>query len=306
MRFAVMAILLGVGGFAAAGLAQEPDNARPTAPAVVKAPLAVTVRPPATAPGPGGRRGAADPGAAPAGGRGSDGMRVFLGLGPKPDLATALQGEPLFQASCAACHGADARGTNKGPNLIYSPLVITDTDGSQVGPVIRQGRGAMPGFANFTPDQLHQLQQYMAQLVEDVANRGTYSYLPNLHDGVASAGKEFFDRNCAACHSAGGDLKGFGKGKTYEVLQRAWMAPRGSQPPTISVTRGKDIITGRLQSVDDFDIVLIDAGGQTRNIPRGGDVSFVVDDKMAAHNALMVKLRDADMHNVTAYLETLQ
>lgn len=306
MRFPIIAVVIGMAGFAVAASAQERDESRqPVAAAPANAPLAVTVRPPATAPG---RRGAAgDPGPEGAGGgRGSDGNRVFLGLGPKPDLATALRGEPIFQANCASCHGADARGTDKGSNLILSPLVITDTDGSQVGPVIRQGRGAMPAFANFTAEQMHQLQQYMAQLVEDVANRGTYSYLPNLHDGVASAGKDFFDRNCAACHSAAGDLKGFGKGKKYEILQRAWMAPRGTQTPTVTVTSGKEIITGKLQSVDDFDIFLIDAGGQVRDIPRGRGVSYVVDDKMAAHNALVVSLTNADMHNVTAYLETLQ
>src|SRR5581483_8875211 len=212
---------------------------------------------------------------------------------------------PIFQAQCASCHGADARGTDRGPNLIRSVLVITDTDGSQVGPVILHGRGAMPAFADVTPEQMHQLQQYMAQLVEDVANRGTYSYLPNLQDGVAAAGKVFFDKNCAGCHSVTGDLKGFGKGKPYQAIQRAWLAPR-PRPATVTVTTPGQTISGRLQSLDDFDIVLSDASGQSRDIARGRGVSFVVDDPMAAHNRLAGSLTNADMHDVTAYLETLQ
>lgn len=290
---------------AGAAYAQEPDaSPRSGSPSAQSgAPLAVTVRP---APGRGAGA-AGNPGPEGAGGgRGSEGNRVFLGLGPKPDLQTALKGEPIFQANCASCHGADARGTSKGSNLILSPLVITDTDASQVGPVIAHGRGAMPAFPNFSADQMHQLQQYMAQLVEDVANRGTYTYLPNLHDGDAAAGKAFFARNCASCHSADGDLKGFGRGKRYEVIQRAWLAPRNAQPATITVTRGKEIITGKLQSADDFDILLTDAGGQVRDIPRDKTVSYVIDDRMAAHNELVRKLTNADMHNVTAYLETLQ
>ncbi|MEN8239719.1 MAG: cytochrome c, partial [Actinomycetota bacterium] len=31
-----------------------------------------------------------------------------------PELVTA--GEPLYQASCASCHGTDLRGTDKGPS----------------------------------------------------------------------------------------------------------------------------------------------------------------------------------------------
>lgn len=39
-----------------------------------------------------------------------------------PDLVAA--GEPLYQASCAVCHGTDLRGTDKGPShlsVVYEP-----------------------------------------------------------------------------------------------------------------------------------------------------------------------------------------
>ena len=58
-----------------------------------------------------------DPPAAPPGqgrggrgGRGGQGTREFLGLGRPPDPAVAARGEKLYAASCAFCHGADARG----------------------------------------------------------------------------------------------------------------------------------------------------------------------------------------------------
>lgn len=38
------------------------------------------------------------------------------GVVPVPDAALVAQGEPLYQASCASCHGADLRGTDKGPS----------------------------------------------------------------------------------------------------------------------------------------------------------------------------------------------
>ncbi|MEN8040081.1 MAG: c-type cytochrome [Actinomycetota bacterium] len=39
-----------------------------------------------------------------------------------PELVAA--GDPLYQASCAACHGTDLRGTDKGPShlsVVYEP-----------------------------------------------------------------------------------------------------------------------------------------------------------------------------------------
>ncbi|MCB1041206.1 MAG: cytochrome c [Acidimicrobiales bacterium] len=51
-------------------------------------------------------------------GSGSDG-----GAGPSPDDQLAI-GEATYQASCAACHGTDLRGTDRGPShlsIVYEP-----------------------------------------------------------------------------------------------------------------------------------------------------------------------------------------
>ncbi len=43
---------------------------------------------------------------------------------PVQDAELVTQGEPLYQASCASCHGADLRGTDKGPShlsIVYEP-----------------------------------------------------------------------------------------------------------------------------------------------------------------------------------------
>ena len=43
---------------------------------------------------------------------------------PVQDAALVAQGEPLYQASCASCHGADLRGTDEGPShlsVVYEP-----------------------------------------------------------------------------------------------------------------------------------------------------------------------------------------
>src|SRR3982751_5068164 len=59
-----------------------------------------------------------------AGLRGAAPARQVMGAGPgdRPavDVAAADRGKAVWTTDCASCHGADARGTEKGPNLIRS------------------------------------------------------------------------------------------------------------------------------------------------------------------------------------------
>ncbi len=65
---------------------------------------------------------------------------VSLGLGRVPDAAAAKRGEPLFQANCQACHGAQARG-GQAPSLVRSVLVLHDDDDVEIPQIIKNGRG---------------------------------------------------------------------------------------------------------------------------------------------------------------------
>ena len=51
-------------------------------------------------------------------------------------------GKATWTASCASCHGADARGTEKGKNLIRSLMVLHDRSGSEIGPFLKKGHPA--------------------------------------------------------------------------------------------------------------------------------------------------------------------
>src|SRR5580658_9646787 len=68
----------------------------------------------------------------------------------------AAAGDALFQQSCSFCHGRDAMGGETGPDLTQSKLVLTDTDGSKISEVVREGRTTgdkkMPAFQFSTPE----------------------------------------------------------------------------------------------------------------------------------------------------------
>ena len=69
------------------------------------------------------RAGVAFVGALLVAGCGAD-TTVFVAEIPAQDPALVARGEALYQASCADCHGADLRGTDRGPSHlseIYEP-----------------------------------------------------------------------------------------------------------------------------------------------------------------------------------------
>jgi cytochrome c553 len=51
----------------------------------------------------------------------------------------------LFTRTCALCHGADARGTDRAPSLVNSDQLRGMPD-SDIADIIRKGKNKMPAF----------------------------------------------------------------------------------------------------------------------------------------------------------------
>jgi hypothetical protein len=66
------------------------------------------------------------------------------------------------------------------------------------------------------------------------------------------------------------------------------------------------MISGRVTQVSDFRITVVDSDGQTHVIDRVPGINIQMKDPLAPHQAMIVALKNDDMHNVTAYLETLK
>ena len=66
---------------------------------------------------------------------------MLAGAGPsdKPvvDPAAADRGRKVWASECIDCHGTQARGGDKGPNLVRSVIVLRDRYGSQIGPFLK-------------------------------------------------------------------------------------------------------------------------------------------------------------------------
>jgi cytochrome c oxidase cbb3-type subunit III len=266
-------------------------------------------------------------GRGPATGRGGRGGRGGLGAGnvyTTYDEATLQRGKTLFTAQCGFCHGANAKGGEGGPDLLRAVPVLDDENGNLIGPIVLNGRSerGMPKF-DLPPDAIADIAAFLHEGIRAAAQRNTYK-LQNIVTGDARAGEAYFNGagKCSACHSVTGDLAGIGAKYDPVTLQGKFLMPRGgrggrgganeSEPATNPITvtvilLGGQTFKGKLERIDDFVVSLTDANGDYHSFTRHGDTPKVaLSDPLQAHLDQLLKYRDTDIHNLTAYLVTLK
>jgi len=127
------------------------------------------------------------------------------------------EGQKLFAANCATCHGQQAQGTANGPSLIGVGAASVDF---QVGtgrmPMEANGPQAPAKTVQFTDEQIKALSAYVASLAPGPA-------IPSqseLEGGNASSGGELFRINCAMCHNVAGAGGALTEGKYAPALNK--------------------------------------------------------------------------------------
>ena len=231
------------------------------------------------------------------------------------------RGKALYGVHCNFCHGSDARGGEGGPNLLRSELVLNDRSGELIAPVVQDGKGEMPKL-NLTSGQIADIAAYVHSF--RVAGYDASRMVPpSILVGDAKTGEATFRAKCGSCHSVTGDLKGIGaRIPDAKQLQNGFLMPggggrggRGGRGPTFNVPPTTVTVTpaagpkveGRLVRIDDFLVVLTDSDGVQRSIRRDGDVPKVeIHDPLEAHKNLLPTYTDKQIHDLTAYLVTLQ
>jgi cytochrome c oxidase cbb3-type subunit 3 len=228
---------------------------------------------------------------------------------PSPDLVK--QGAQQFQQSCGFCHGADATG-GRGPDLVRSALVAHDENGNLIGDVIRQGRPdkGMPALA-LSNSQIQAIAAFLHNRVnEGIESSGLPKQYPieKLLTGSADEGKAYFEGagGCTSCHSPTGDLKGIATKLAPLNLEAQMLYPEHAPPTkaTVVLPSGEHI-EGTLTHFDEFTVTLRDAAGWQRSFSRD-EVMVEMDDPLAAHQKLLVKITPKQMHDLFAYMETLK
>jgi len=243
--------------------------------------------------------------------------------GAKEDPAAVERGTKLYATHCAGCHGKTGRGNPGAPDLIRSIVVLTDEKGILISPVLRNGRPdqGMPK-PNLSEPQIADLVAWLHVQTYSAGHRNTYAFL-DIVTGNPKEGEAYFNGagGCTKCHAVDGDLKGIASRFDSMSLQQRWLGPRGGggggrggpaptarNAMTVKVTLPSgETVSGRLDRVDDFSVSLRDASGKYQSFFREGNVPKVeITDPLRAHVEMLPKFKDADIHNVTAYLVTLK
>ncbi len=258
--------------------------------------------------GRGGRRGGAGAG---------DSMRVFLGLGPAPDAAAAKKGEPLYKENCATCHGESAHGA-QGPNLVRSVVVLHDEKGEEIGPVVRGGRpqAGMPAFPE--PERGRRLQhrgvsssaggtggqpRHLWRHLRRPA-RTRPAGMPNRarHSSTARAGAP------SAIRPRGDMAKIGAKYPQAAALQARFLWPAQRGP---AQGQGDHGLRGnrrrRRPKPEGFRCILDGRGAASTISGRATRCKVEIEDQIGrTSGSAAAKYTDADIHDLTAYLETLK
>jgi len=241
----------------------------------------------------------------------------------KIDNDAAARGEKDFVGTCAFCHGSDARGSQRAPDLVQSPLVNQDEKGELIQELLAKGRPdkGMPAFPQLA-DRTQDIAAFLHSRISNAANRFTYKIQPGS-TGDARAGERYFNGvgGCGACHSPTGDLAHIaGKYKPDElegaiafpgptvlyyvgVKMRPISMPRATA--TVTPPDGKPV-SGPLIYANEYDVALRDEAGTFHSFARAPDVKVDIHDPLDGHRKALPKLTDADLHNLLAYLLELK
>lgn len=271
------------------------------------------VAPPATsdrAPAPGAAAAASQPPAAAAG-------PTVATAGAAQQAAAIERGTATYRSTCGFCHGINAAGGSSGPTLLTSNYVLPG--GAALLDMLRNGRPAngMPAFPTLTAEEVSDIAAFLVSRAKGATPPRPAINPAEILVGDAAAGRRFFEGQgqCTRCHSATGDLQAIGSRYNPMVLQARIVNPRliigGARPAppsrvTVTLPDGA-VVSGVLREVSDFHVTLTDAGGARRTFLRDNEVPrVVVEDPVDYHRQMLLKWKDRDMHDLTAYLATLK
>ena len=243
------------------------------------------------------------------------GVHAFAQGGPyerqRIEIAAADRGRAVYAKHCINCHGSTAKGTDRGPDLIRSTVVLRDRLGNGIGPALKPSASHQ---STLSQTEIVELSHFLHQRIEAVAsNRNPRGPLPVL-TGDPEAGRAYFNGagGCSRCHSPTTDLAGIATRIADPAnLQQRFLFPSlragSGRQVEVTVRVGQSApVNGALVRMDDFFVSLREPSGEYRAFNRSPGVTVSVQDPLSAHYELLDRYTDDDMHNLTAYLARLK
>lgn len=182
--------------------------------------------------------------------------------GTRKTSATAnTQGQTVFAANCASCHGLDGLGTQRAPNIVTAARV-QQLSSQQMLRTISDGIPAagMPAFRSLGDQKLKSVVRYVKGLQGNVGQ-------PSL-PGDPTRGKQIFASTgtCSSCHMVAGsggfiasDLTSYARTHAADQIEAAIIKPEEGNSAkglaTVTMADGRQL-QGIVRNEDNFSIQL--------------------------------------------------
>src|SRR5215468_6227081 len=216
-------------------------------------------------------------------------------------------GKRHFEARCAACHGADGKGGERGPDIISSERARRRS-ADDLSELIRKGIQAagMPAFQ--LPGR--ELQELVA-FVRSLSAPAIESAAP----GDVAAGATFFfgKGNCSSCHMVKGrggllgpDLSELGIERTLPEIEQSLRDPGARLTPGFRLVSARlhdgQRLRGFAKNESNYDLQLQGLDGKLRLLRRE-EIAELVRENVSLMPE--VKATEEEMRNLLAYLSRL-
>jgi cytochrome c oxidase cbb3-type subunit 3 len=171
--------------------------------------------------------------------------------------AVKTEGKKIFESQCAACHGLDGHGGERGPDIATSAKTQNRSD-DQLFRIVSHGipGTGMPAFTSLSDENRKIVVSYLRLLQGKVAEEAKLA-------GDAGKGRNLFfgKAHCAECHSVAGsggfigeDLSTYGAMRSAEKIREAIVKPENGGVRMTVVTRQGQTYAGVLRNEDNFSL----------------------------------------------------
>lgn len=233
-----------------------------------------------------------------------------------------IAGHKLYDQTCIGCHGADARGGERGPSL-----TATLKHGASEGEIFQNIRGGvagtqMPAFSQLSGEQGWQLVSYIRSLSPSANKSG------ETIAGDVTAGSAVFNGKggCVKCHQVYGKGTAVGPDLSNEAANtadairtailepnRSVALPKGKRRGTkfrisntlVAETQDGKLITGVRRNEDSFSVQMVDASGNLHLFQKSDLKSLKREQRSLMPGDFGKRLSATELNNVVAYVKSL-
>jgi cytochrome c oxidase cbb3-type subunit III len=232
---------------------------------------------------------------------------------PAAVTATALTkgAKTTFENVCAACHGLDGRGGERGPDIASRGEVVRKTDEALLT-ILRQGKptAGMPNFSSYGDARLQELVAYL-RVLQGVRQQ-------NAITGDAAKGRALFfgQAKCSQCHMVAGqggflapDLTAYASRKSDDELRSAIVAPnedRDSRRGWVTVKLADaTVLSGVPRNEDNFSLQMQTDEGKFHFLDKSKIVSLTRSTASAMPADYGKTLSSTQLNDLMSYLVTV-